>query len=94
MSAKSANIMARVEPEIKEQAEGILEQLGLSLPAYLRMCMARLNQENGIPFSMKLETRENKGISALERATRIAEEHGIADMTLEEINAEIAEARK
>ena len=27
--AKSSNVMARVEPEIKEQAEGILAQLGL-----------------------------------------------------------------
>ena len=27
--AKSSNVMARVEPEIKEQAESILSQLGL-----------------------------------------------------------------
>jgi DNA-damage-inducible protein J len=30
----------------------------------------------------------------MKRASRIAEENGISDMTLEEINAEIAEARK
>lgn len=65
-----------------------------SLPAYLRMCVSRLNQENGIPFSMKIEEETNPGIRALQRASRIAEEYGISDMTLEEINAEIAEARK
>jgi DNA-damage-inducible protein J len=44
---------------------------------------------------MKLEERiENRGIQAMKRASQIAEEQGIADMTLEEINAEIAEARK
>ena len=58
------------------------------------MCVSRLNQENGISFSMKIETEENPGISALKRASRIAEENGIADMSLDEINAEIAEARK
>lgn len=36
----------------------------------------------------------NKGIEAMKRASRIAEENGISDMTLEEIDAEIAEARK
>ena len=37
---------------------------------------------------------ENKGISAMKAASRIAEAHGIADMTLAEINAEIAAARQ
>ncbi len=60
----------------------------------IRMCVSRLNQENGIPFSMKLEEETNPGIRALQRASRIAEEYGISDMTLEEINAEIVEARK
>ena len=67
------------------------EKLGLSLPAYLRMCMSRLNQENGIPFSMKLEEEQNPGIRALQRTSRIAEEYGISDMSLDEINAEIAD---
>ena len=29
MATKSANVLARVEPEIKEQAESIMSQLGL-----------------------------------------------------------------
>lgn len=81
------------ETEILKSIQ-ILERLGLSLPTYLRMCMSRLNQENGVPFSMKLEEENNPGILALERAGRIAEEYGLSDMTLDEINEEIAEARK
>lgn len=34
------------------------------------------------------------GIEAIKRASRIAEENGISDMSLDEINAEIADARK
>lgn len=34
------------------------------------------------------------GIEAMKRASRIAEENGISDMSLDEINAEIADARK
>jgi len=40
------------------------------------------------------EAPENRGVSAMKRASRIAEENGISDMTLDEINAEIAAARK
>ena len=43
---------------------------------------------------MKLDAEEDSGVVALKRASRIAEEYGVADMTLNEINAEIAEARK
>ena len=38
--------------------------------------------------------KENPGIAAMRRASQIAEERGISDITLDEINAEIAEARK
>ena len=50
--------------------------------------------DKGVPFSMKLE--DNKGeraIAAMREASRIAEENGISDMSLDEINAEIAAAR-
>lgn len=90
----STLVQFRTEDTEKIKAVQILDRLGLSLPSYLRMCISRLNQENGIPFSMKIETEENPGISALKRARLIAEEHGITDMSLDEINAEIAEARK
>ncbi len=90
----STLVQFRTEDTEKLKSIQILDKLGLSLPAYLRMCMSRLNQENGIPFSMKLEDENNPGIRALQRASKIAEEYGISDMTLEEINAEIKETRK
>jgi len=90
----STLVQFRTEDTEKIKAIRILDRLGLSLPSYLRMCVSRLNHENGIPFSMKIEAENNSGINALKRASRIAEEYGIADMSLYEINTEIAEARK
>ncbi len=90
----STLIQFRTDDSGKLRSIQILEKLGLSLPAYLRMCMFRLNQENGIPFSMKLEPKVNQGIRAMQEASKIAEQFGIADMTLDEINAEIDETRK
>ena len=83
-----ANTLVQFRTDETERAEAtqILDQLGLDMPSYLRMCVSRLVRDRGIPFSM--------GVSAMKRASRIAEENGISDMTLDEINAEIAEARK
>ncbi len=54
MSAKSANIMARVEPEIKEQAENIMEQLGLSASGVINMLYRQIILRNGLPFAVTL----------------------------------------
>lgn len=88
-------VQFRTDETERTEATQILDQLGLDMPSYLRMCISRLVRDRGIPFSMKInEASENKGVSAMKRASRIAEENDISDMTLDEINAEIAEARK
>lgn len=88
-------VQFRTDDTSKIKAIRICERLGIDLPTYMRMCISRLIQENGIPFSMKLDEKAgNRAIEAMKAASRIAEEKGIADMSLDEINAEIAEARK
>lgn len=91
----SALVQFRTEDTSKIKAMNICERLGIDLPTYMRMGISRLIQENGIPFSMKLaDQTENAVIRAMKAASQISLEHGISDMTLEEINTEIAEARK
>ena len=88
-------IQFRIEETARIKAVSICEKLGIDLPTYLRMCMSRLIQENGVPFSMKVDDiYENRGTKAMKTASRIAAENGISDMTLDEINAEISEARR
>ncbi len=88
-------VQFRADEVTKAKAMGICEKLGIDLPTYMRICIAKLVQENGIPFSMKLsDQQENSAIAAMREASRIAEENGVADMTLEEINEEIAAARR
>lgn len=91
----STLVQFRTDDVTKAKAISICKRLGLDLQSYLRMCILRLNQENGIPFSMNVnEMKSNKGIEAMKTASKIAEENGISNMTLEEINAEISESRK
>ena len=62
----STLIQFRIEKDEKQRSSQILETMGLSLPAYLRICMIRLNKENGIPFSMKLDDRIPKEDTGIE----------------------------
>lgn len=88
-------VQFRTDETSRVKAAQICEKLGIDLPTYMRMCISRLIQENGIPFSMKLDSQPvNRGILAMKEASRIAAEQGIADMSLDEINAEIAAARE
>lgn len=88
-------VQFRTDENSRIKAIKICEKLGIDLQTYMRMCISRLIQENGIPFSMNLNNiSENKAITAMKAASEIAIQNGISDMTLDEINAEIAEARK
>lgn len=88
-------VQFRAEESSRIKAVSICEKLGIDLQTYLRMCMSRLVQENGIPFSMKLDSGSESGaLKAMKAASQIAEENGLSDMTLDEINAEISAARK
>lgn len=91
----SSLVQFRTDDTSRIKAVNICERLGIDLPTYMRMCISRLIQENGIPFSMKLDNvSESKALKAMKEASRIAEANGISEMTLEDINAEIAEARR
>lgn len=88
-------VQFRTDESARIKASSICEKLGIDLQTYMRMCISRLIQENGIPFSMKLnDFSENKAVKAMKEASRIAAQNGLSDMSIDEINAEIAEARK
>ncbi len=91
----STLVQFRTDETTRIQATNICEQLGIDLPTYMRICITRLVQENGIPFSMKIgDDSLTAALRAMRSAGERAERLGIADMSLDEINAEIAEARK
>lgn len=87
-------IQFRADDDVKLQATVICNKLGIDLQSYLRMCLIRLVNENGIPFSMHLEGEENEGIKALRRAQSAAAAAGLEDFPMQAIDKEIAETRK
>ena len=55
--ARTANVFARVEPEIKEQAETVLNQLGIPMSNAVGMFLRQIVIQRGIPFEMKLPAK-------------------------------------
>jgi len=58
--AKTANLYARIEPEVKEQAEGILAALGIPVSNAINMFYKQIILQRGIPFEMKLPQDSKK----------------------------------
>jgi len=51
---KTAAVHSRINPEIKERAEAILNQLGLSPTEAIRMFYTQIALRNGLPFEVRI----------------------------------------
>ena len=71
--AKSANLYARIEPDVKEQAETILNALGIPASNAITMFYKQIILHNGLPFDVKLPEHPLD----------------ISRMTAEQLNAEL-----
>lgn len=79
--AKTSNIFARVEPDIKEQAEAVLEQLGIPMSNAISIFLRQIVLQRGIPFDMKLPQYSVSDMNTLSKQEFNAEiEKGIADL--------------
>ena len=63
--AKTANLYARIEPELKEQAESILTALGIPASNAITMFYKQIILQRGIPFEMKLPESRPVDMSSL-----------------------------
>lgn len=78
--AKTANLYARIEPEVKDQAESILEALGIPVSNAINMFYKQIILQRGIPFDVKLPTFPVPDMSKLTKEQLTAEiEKGFAD---------------
>ncbi len=50
---KTSNISVRVNPEIKQNAEVILDNLGISMSSAISMFLSQVKIQNGLPFEVK-----------------------------------------
>lgn len=92
--AELALVQARVDKNLKQEVAEIYEALGMDLPTAIRMFFVRSKMVRGIPFDTTLP----KSVITRAEAAKALEDlfdqaSDVPDMSLDEINAEIADAR-
>ena len=91
-----ATLSMRVDETLKKSFDSICDDFGFTSTAAITVFMKTVVRERRIPFEIKASAKEqfNKDTWAAFLEMRAsAAEAGLQDMTLEEINAQIREAR-
>ncbi len=86
----------RVDEQLKKKFDSLCDEFGLSNSAALNMFMKTVVRERRIPFEIKANSESDmrkQGWEAFMRMRETALASDAADMSLEEINKEIAAAR-
>lgn len=79
--SKTKNLYVRVEPDVKENAEMILSQLGLPMSNAVGIFLKQVILCRGLPFQVTLPAEQPLDISTLTEDEFCAElEKGYADM--------------
>lgn len=80
--ARTSSVFARVDPEIKKQAEKVLDQLGIPMSSAIGLFLRQVVLQRGIPFDMRLPQRKPLSIGVLSEEEFNAEiERGLTDLT-------------
>ncbi|MEZ7577997.1 type II toxin-antitoxin system RelB/DinJ family antitoxin [Veillonella sp. 27098_8_77] len=73
----TTNLNIRTDKTIKEQADQIYSELGLSMTAAINMFLRATIRTNGIPFSLTLNEPNQTTIEAIEEGRRIARDPNV-----------------
>ena len=81
MAAKSANLYARIEPDVKEKAESILSTLGIPASSAINMFYKQIILQRGLPFEVKIPESTPIDINTLgTEGLHVELEKGYVDM--------------
>jgi DNA-damage-inducible protein J len=80
---QTANLNVRTNPVVKEQAETIFNELGLSMTSAVNLFLRASIRAHGIPFPLTLDTPNRETWAAIEEGRRLAKDpkaQGYSDM--------------
>ena len=86
-------IQVRVDRPLKDDVSGIFEMLGMDISTAIRMFLKKCRMERGIPFAMTVPD-EVLARQEAKRAMQELRQASEGDLSMDEIDAEIAAARK
>lgn len=81
MATKTANLYARIEPDVKEQAEQILSMLGIPTSSAINMFYKQIILNRGLPFEVKIPPTISVNVENFnEEELNVELEKGYTDM--------------
>ena len=89
---KSAMIRARVDPQLKEEAEAILQELGLSTTQALTLFYQQIRLQRGIPFEIRLPNNRKGPAGTLPASHPFSPFPADANRSVMEQNVEVYKA--
>ena len=89
-------VTIRVDEQMKRQFDEFCNDVGINMSAAVNMFIHAVIREQKIPFSIYSDREKilRQGKEAIKRMREEAKKNGTSEMTMEEIDAEIAAARK
>lgn len=87
----------RMEENLKTQFEGLCDSFGMNMNTAFNVFARAVVRERRIPFEIcegKNQITREGALAAFDAIRTKAIQDGVADMPLEEINAEISKARR
>jgi DNA-damage-inducible protein J len=70
----SAIAKSRIDPELKRQAEAVLEEIGLKPRAALELFYKQIIKRRAIPFPVQADSLEDEVLSPATRRNKMADE--------------------
>lgn len=70
----TTNLNIRADKEVKEKADRLFNELGLTMTAAINLFLRASIREQGIPFNLKLDTPNQATIEAIKEGKRIAKD--------------------
>ena len=67
----TTNLNIRIDKDIKEQAEGIFNELGMNMTTAVNIFLRTAIREHGIPFELKLDVPNETTVAAIEEGKKM-----------------------
>ncbi len=64
---RTSNIYVRVEPNVKQEAESILKELGIPMSNAVAMFLRQVILQRGMPFDVKLPSKKPLSLASLSK---------------------------
>ena len=90
--ANSCLVQVKIDAETKTDVTNIYESLGLDLPTAIRIFFKKSIAVGGLPFELRNDSISERW-TVYNEARKSMQKNNVAEVSIDEINAEIAAAR-